>query len=98
MKQVTINEKVLNYKNYNGYHNGYRSIYTIFYTEEETITTKVRGLFSSKDVVTIKPKVLFRLNIDIENPKHSKVYVRTLIEEQLGYLDRAEEIKRGEIC
>ena len=41
--------------------------------------------------------LVFTLGINIEDPRHTKSYVRECMRKEVELLDRAEEIRRGEI-
>jgi hypothetical protein len=91
-KEITIDGKKFLYKNmYNDIYGGV----THFYDTEYIIE---KGFISGEKYVY---DIIFSVSIDIEYPGHTKDFVREKINKaygsQLEYVNRENEIKRGEI-
>ncbi len=70
--------------------------FTHFYFGVETITRR-KFWFFGKKITIAKPKKVFTLDIDIEDPRYTKEYIRHCIRRKMIYLKRGEQINRGEI-
>lgn len=69
---------------------------TEFYEGIETISRK-KYLFFGKTIIEVKPKKIFEIEFNIENPKWSKDDIKKSIDKELAILEREAEIERGEI-
>jgi len=96
MKTLSINGNTFEYEL--EAHSGEFSDYytTNFYQGTETITRKKFWLFGKKITKTI-PKLVFTLNMDIEDPSYTKSEIRASIKRKIELMGRLAEIERGEI-
>lgn len=70
---------------------------TYFYEGTETITQRRWILFGKKIEIT-QPKCVFKIFGDADDTQLSKEWWRSRIEKKIELLDRADELKRGELC
>lgn len=71
--------------------------FTYFYEGTETITKRKWILFGPKIEIT-QPKHMFTICGDSNDPLLTKDWWRRRIENKIELLNRADEIKRGELC
>jgi hypothetical protein len=96
MKSLTIDGQTFKYElfcdttEYGDYH------WTEFYQGEETVTRKKFWLFGEK-ITKVHPKMVFKLNINIEDEGYTKGDIRTMIFRKIKLMNRKSEIERGEI-
>ena len=72
------------------------STWARFYMGNTTRTYRKYWLFGEK-ITVIEPKYVFTIWRDIESKDYTKKQVRGWIEHELELLNRAEEIRKGEI-
>ena len=96
MKTLTINNRTFKYKRFHSESEYGTHESTEFYQGTITKTHKKYWLFG-KEITTIKPKLIFRIYRDIENKSYTKKQVRAWIQHEVDLLDRADEIRNGEI-
>ena len=70
--------------------------WTEFYRGVEPVTYRKYWLFGER-VTVYKPILVFKIYRDIENKGYTKAEVRKWIEREVELLNRADEIKKGEI-
>jgi hypothetical protein len=96
MKSLTIDGHTFKYElccdttEYGDYY------WTEFYQGEETVTRKKFWLFGEK-ITKTQPKLVFKLDIDIENPYYTKSDIREMLNRKIELMGRKSEIERGEI-
>lgn len=96
MKTLTINNRTFKYKSFYGESEFGTHESTEFYQGTITKTHKKYWLFGS-EITKIKPKLAFRIWKDIENKGYTKKQIKDWIQHEVNLLDRAEEIRNGEI-
>ncbi len=96
MKTLTINNRTFEYKLCWHSSEYGDSEWTEFYEGTITETHKKYWLFG-KEITTIKPKKVFTIWKNIESKRHTKKEVRDWVQYEVELLNRAEEIRRGEI-
>ena len=69
---------------------------TMFYDGVETVTRKKYYIFG-KDISYTKPKYVFSIYVNIEDPRRDKASIRGLVGKQVSILERREEILNGDI-
>jgi hypothetical protein len=98
MKELEFNGRLFFYKSFDltGAET-HESEITHFYDTEPIVKRRKRFILFGSNVEFVTYKELFSISIDIENPNHSKKKVRSLIQKEVDFINRMEEIKRGEI-
>jgi hypothetical protein len=99
MKQIEIQGRTFLYEvnQYSGDHDSGGCEITHFYKPTPTIKTRKKYLLWGPDVNYLEYERLFSLHYDIESPTYTKENITKLIMDKIAILNRAEEIKRGEI-
>lgn len=81
---------------YDSWVDDFKDRYTDFYQGFEPHEFREFVFFGKKKTAML-PKKIFRLWMDIESPKFSKIEVLEAIRKKISLIDREAEIKRGEI-
>ena len=69
---------------------------TEFYQGTVERTFRKYILFGEK-ITVFEPKLIFEVDLNIEDPGYTKVYMKSRLENKVGLLYRKQEIERGEI-
>jgi hypothetical protein len=100
-KEIIINDETWYYELYEDIDYDFYFVETKFYKTKTKIVTKRKyWLFGEKSQVEVERNSSdadFSLPFNIENPRYTKAQVRDRILLELELLNRAEQIKRGEI-
>ncbi len=97
MKTLTINNYTFKYEIFSDVSELDGVYYwTNFYQGEEVITRKKFWLFGEK-ITETKPKLVFKINENIESEKFTKEDIRAMILRKVQLMERKSEIERGEI-
>ena len=95
MKTIRINSRTLNYKVVYPFNKDYGSgIYTKFYEGFEKVTVRCFPMFWKKKTI-IRPKLLFTIYENADDPKTPKDWWQAAIMKELNLLKRKEELDRG---
>ena len=100
MKQIEIQGRTFLYevKRYSGDYDSSGYQITHFYKPTPIIKTRKKYLFWGPEVNYLEYERLLSLEfVDIESPKFTKEQITQKIMREINLLNRAEEIKRGEI-
>lgn len=102
MKEITINNIVLQYKttsycttDIDGIITGCYA-YTEFYNGIEEYFVR-KHWYSRQKIKNTRPKLVFTIHANSEDPALSKEWWRREIREKLALLNRKQEIERGEL-
>jgi hypothetical protein len=96
MKTLEINGVSLQYLMFESQGEYGNSTWARFYMGTTSKTYRKYWLFGEK-ITVIEPKYVFSIWKDIESKDYTKKQVRAWIEHELELLNRAEEIRKGEI-
>ena len=95
MKKIVFNNRTFEYKVEQIFdESSYSSHVTIFYEGEETYTQRKYVFFGEK-ITKVRPKEVFRIYENADNPQLLKEWWNKVISEKVKMLDRQEEINKG---
>lgn len=96
MKEINYRGRLLQYEGFTDCHEFGDISYTEFYDGMETFTRK-KYYFFGKEITYTRPRLLFTIFADADDPQISKEQWRKWISEEIALLSRKDELKRGEL-
>lgn len=97
MKEVTVDGHNFQYETFIEHSEWGIHAETVFYQGVET-TRRRKWLIFGPEVAEEKPKAVFSIYADTEDPTISKRWWSEEIRKKIELLDRKSEIERGELC